>query len=127
MAGKGGSRPGAGRKPKAIKLGLDMHKNAADMIQQKLRLLSKLHDTDIIDTYCEKLSEMLKSSNAGERRDAVKIITDIILKTETPTEVQDNHTKVMTAEILVNKLRKERAENSDKTPKKESTEGSEEV
>lgn len=112
MAGKGGARPGAGRKKKDIKLGLDLQKNTAEMVQQKLRLLSRLHNEDIIDDYCKALAEMIRSENKGERRDAVKIITDILLKTDTPNEVQAPETKVRTAEILVNKLRKERAESA---------------
>lgn len=106
---KGGRREGSGRKPKAIQLGLDIKHNTAQMVQKKLRLLSQIHNDDLIDNYTNVLKTMLQSDSAGERRDAVKIITDIILKTETPKDAADTQEKTMTAEILINKLRAERA------------------
>lgn len=109
MAGnKGGRREGAGRKPKSIQLGLDIKQNTAEMVKKKMKLLSAVHNDDLINSYTQVLRSMLDSQSAGERRDAVRIITDIILKTETPKEAADVQEQKMTAEILVNKLRAER-------------------
>ncbi len=114
MAGnRGGKREGAGRKPKDIAVNLEMARTHTDVMKSKVKLLQALHDPEIVRWYIKILSNMLQSNNPGERRDAVKIITDIILKTEVPKEIPTADTRAQMVERLVQELRKGRVSGAD--------------
>lgn len=108
MGERGGKREGAGRKPKAVQLGLDIKTNLNELIQYRAALLKALHSPERITKFIEVLDEMLASDKISIRRDGAKMFYEILVKSQPPEEAKggaDGPEK--TAEQLANLYRKE--------------------
>ncbi len=108
MGERGGKREGAGRKPKATKLGLDVKANLNELMRYRTALLRELHSPERIQKFITVLDEMLASDKINIRRDGAKMFYEILVKTQPPEEAKGGGDgPELTAEQLANIFRKE--------------------
>lgn len=108
MSQHGGKREGAGRKAKVTKVNEAVQESLKHMMRQKALLLSAFHQEELINDYVDVVKTMLKSHASTERKEAVRIITDILLRIQPPAEVRNAQTQKLSVVDLVERLKRER-------------------